>query len=74
MENYDLKTKAGTIISIHSDRNYGFILGDNGISYFFHRVGVISPAFEDLREGHTVDFLSGKGKKGKPKAFGVVVT
>ncbi len=68
-----METKTGTIVSIHNDRNYGFIRGDDGLYYFFHRVGVVSPNFDELREGHPVEFLAVEGKKGKSRAIGVVV-
>lgn len=69
-----LETKTGIIIKISRDRGYGFILGDDEQFYFFHRIGVVSPAFNDLREGHPVEFFRVDGKKGKPRAIGVVVT
>lgn len=73
-----LETKTGIIVSLHHDRNYGFIRGDDGEYYFFHRMGVTGMPFEDLREGHPVEFLPLKhhdGRhKGKYRAIGVVVT
>jgi cold shock CspA family protein len=69
-----METQTGVIVRLHNDRGYGFIRGDDGVYYFFHRVGVVSPTFEELREGHPVEFLSVKGRKGKPRAIGVVVT
>ena len=66
------ETLSGYIKAIIPNRGYGFITSDAGVDYFFHAVGVIEPAFDQLREGQPVDFLSTDGQKG-PKAIGVTL-
>ena len=59
----------GTIKKLVSDKGFGFIKGENG-ELFFHRSAVEGAAFEDLREGQTVDYEEGHGPKG-PRAESV---
>ncbi len=59
----------GTIKKLVSDKGFGFIKGENG-ELFFHRSAVEGVAFEDLREGQTVDYEEGHGPKG-PRAENV---
>ena len=67
-----METLTGIIVAIHCDRNYGFIDGDDGERYFFHRMGVVNSTFEELREGMPVSFLATDSKKGI-RAIGVVL-
>jgi len=75
-----MESKSGTIRKIIFKRRYGFIRPDNGAAdgtndLFFHMNGVITPAFEELREGHPVEFyiVSDGDKQGRPRAIGIVV-
>ncbi len=67
----DKQTQSGYIKAIIPGKGFGFITGDDGIDYFFHAQGVITPDFNQLREGMSVDFLATDGKKG-PKGIGIV--
>ncbi len=53
----------GNIKKLVSDRGFGFIEGENG-ELFFHHSEVQGVAFEELREGQTVEFEIGEGRKG----------
>ncbi len=52
----------GTIKKIISEKGFGFI-GTSRDDLFFHRNSV-EGAFEDLREGDTVEYTEGQGQKG----------
>lgn len=66
-----MKKMTGTITNRYEE--YGFIRGDNGTRYFFHKYAVISPLdYEDVREGQKVEFIEAEAPKG-PKAIGVHV-
>ncbi|MEZ6068326.1 MAG: cold shock domain-containing protein [Planctomycetaceae bacterium] len=52
----------GTIRKL-TDKGFGFIEGANG-DLFFHHSEVKSGSYEDLREGQTVEYEVGQGKKG----------
>ncbi len=58
----------GTIKKL-TDRGFGFISTD-GAELFFHKSAVTGCAFEDLREGQSVEFTEGQGPKG-PRAESV---
>lgn len=62
----------GKIKKIVSDRGFGFIEGERG-DLFFHHSEVKGIAFEELREGQTVEYEVGRGKKG-PCATSVQVS
>ncbi len=58
----------GTIKRLISERGFGFIAGDDGKEYFFHRDAVEQPlAFESLKAGEKVEFDVTSGPKG-PRA------
>ncbi len=58
----------GTIKRLISDRGFGFIGGDDGKEYFFHRDAVEEPlVFERLGAGEKVEFEVTSGPKG-PRA------
>ncbi len=56
----------GTIKHI-SDRDYGFLAGDDGIEYFFHRTDLDGLHLEDLAEGDSLEFLPTEAARG-PRA------
>ncbi len=55
----------GTVKFFNSRRNYGFINGDDGVTYFVHGTGLKEGVVID--EGDKVSFKAVKGDKG-PKA------
>jgi CspA family cold shock protein len=61
----------GTIKKLVSERGFGFISGEDGKEYFFHRSGVEGD-FDSLRGGERVTFQVEAGPKG-PRASGVRV-
>lgn len=68
-----METKTGTITTIHVKKTYGFIKqNDGGKDMFFHKMGVISPEFEQLREGMNVEYMVVESRKGE-RAIGLVV-
>ena len=60
----------GTIKKIVSDRGFGFIAGEDGKEYFFHRDGVAN--FDALSGGEKVTFQIESSPKG-PRAGQVEV-
>lgn len=60
----------GKVTKYFKDRNYGFIKGDNGITYFAH-VSNIQDGY--LEKGYIVDFHSFTDKNGKEQAGNVIV-
>jgi CspA family cold shock protein len=58
----------GTIKKLTPDRGFGFIRGEDGNEYFFHR-SELSPGlrFDDFREGQRVAFEPRQAEKG-PRA------
>lgn len=59
---------SGTIKKLESDRGFGFLAGEDGKEYFFHRTGVDSTSnFDDLSVGDAVDFNVEQSDKG-PRA------
>jgi CspA family cold shock protein len=61
----------GTINKLVSERGFGFISGDDGTEYFFHRDGVESlRGFDGLERGEKVTFEIEPSQKG-PRAKSV---
>ena len=59
---------SGKIKKVLSDRGFGFITGEDGKDYFFHRDGLQSPLdFDRLAGGEDVSFEIEAGPKG-PRA------
>jgi CspA family cold shock protein len=54
----------GKIKRLVSDRGFGFIEGERGNDLFFHHSEVQGATIEELREGQTVEYKIGQGKKG----------
>ena len=61
----------GTIKKLVADRGFGFINTDRG-DVFFHLSSLSEGVFEDLQEGHLVEFDTEDGPKG-PRAVAVRV-
>jgi cold shock CspA family protein len=64
----------GTVRNINQDKSFGFITGQGGGDFFFHRSAVNPPdAFSDMQVGQKVEFEpTMKGPKG-PRAENVRV-
>lgn len=55
----------GIVKSVNLDKGFGFITGQDGDSYFFHRTGVTEElAFNYYRKGMAVTFEPTGGPKG----------
>jgi cold shock protein len=55
----------GTVKRVISERGFGFIVGEDGKEYFFHRDGLTSSVdFDRLVGGETVNFDVETGPKG----------
>ena len=62
----------GTIKRVTRDRGFGFIRGEDGNEYFFHRSELRGGlAFDELEEGQPVRFEPSQGDKG-PRATNIV--
>ena len=61
----------GTVKRVISDRGFGFIAGEDGKEYFFHRDGLApSMDFDSLVGGESVTFETEQNPKG-PRAVRV---
>jgi cold shock protein len=63
----------GTIKKIMRERGFGFIRTQNGEEVFFHRSSLEQGNFDNLQEGHEVEFDVERGDKGS-RAANVRVT
>jgi len=55
----------GTVKRVISDRGFGFITGEDGKEYFFHKDGLApSVDFDRLVGGESVSFETERGPKG----------
>jgi CspA family cold shock protein len=61
----EVNVATGTIKRVISDRGFGFILGEDGKEYFFHR-DALAPSvdFDRLVGGESVNFDVESGPKG----------
>lgn len=63
----------GKIIRVIVDKNFGFILGEDGKEYFFHKSEVQNEtAFNKRLEGLPCNFEEGQSTKG-PRAESVYI-
>jgi CspA family cold shock protein len=60
----------GTIKKVVAERGFGFIEGEDGKEYFFHR-SAIDGEFDNLRGGEQVTFALESSPKG-PRAAGLL--
>lgn len=60
----------GEVIRLVRDKGFGFILGENGVEFFFHRSELRDSNFEGLRDRQKVIFNPTQGPKGS-RAEGV---
>ncbi len=54
----------GKIKKLVRERGFGFIQNDGGEDLFFHHSEVRGGSFDNLREGETVEYQIGQGRKG----------
>jgi CspA family cold shock protein len=54
----------GTIKRLIADKDFGFIRGEDGNEYFFHKSGLKNAQFADLHVGQDVTFEESEGQKG----------
>lgn len=57
----------GTIARMVPEQGFGFIDGDDGHEYFFHRMSLNATRFEDLAPGTPVDFRIGREEGDLPE-------
>jgi len=62
----------GKITRLVADKGFGFIKGEDGTEYFFHRSAVKNAKFEELDENADVEFEDGTGPKG-PRAEDIYI-
>lgn len=67
-----METRKGIITHIVKTKGFGFIRQEDGSDIFFHAMGCVNPAFEDLREGMEVEYMAVVQHKGRRRAIGVV--
>ena len=64
-ERIEVNVATGTIKKLVSDRGFGFITGENGKDYFFHRDGLTASLdFDRLVGGEKVQFDVEQSPKG----------
>jgi CspA family cold shock protein len=62
---------SGTVKKVVADRGFGFITGDDGKDYFFHRTDLVAPLnLDGLAGGEPVTYEVEAGPKG-PRAIQV---
>jgi len=61
----------GTLKKLIADRGFGFIQTAEAADLFFHRSELQGVDFATLREGQEVEFDTGKGLDGRPRAVKV---
>jgi CspA family cold shock protein len=59
-----VKRLKGRVKRIIRERGFGFIGGEDGREFFFHRSALKEKDFESLKEGNGVEFSVEKGPKG----------
>lgn len=64
----------GTIKNVYRDREFGFIISDDGgADMYFHRSNVQSDTFARLASGQRITFEVKSGNQGKSEAFNLVI-
>lgn len=58
----------GTIKRLVSDRGFGFLRGEDGAEFFFHRSAVEGGSFDELNEGDSIEFEVEAGAPKGPRA------
>lgn len=66
----DMQRQSGTVVKWMPDKGFGFIRGDDGAEYFFHRSGVQD--VDRVQTLKSVTFVQTQGPKG-PRAEDVIL-
>ena len=53
----------GTVKRVQKEKGFGFIKGEDGDEYFFHR-SAVTFSFDEVRDGMKVEFEPDEGPKG----------
>lgn len=54
----------GTVKKLNADKGFGFIRGEDGKDYFFHRSALRNVRIDDMYEGQGATFEGDMGDKG----------
>jgi CspA family cold shock protein len=54
----------GTVKKINSEKGFGFIRGEDGKDYFFHRSALKNTRMDEIYEGQEMTFEGAMGGKG----------
>lgn len=57
----------GTIKMVNVEKNFGFIVGEDKVEYFFHGSALKNVTLSELERGREVEFEDAEGTKG-PRA------
>lgn len=63
-------TQNGSIAKLKKDKGFGFIRGQDGQEYFFHKEDLVGLNYISLHEGQMIQFEIGQTPKG-PRARNV---
>lgn len=63
----------GKVKNTQKDKGYGFIVGDNGVEYFFHESALRNISLDELERGREVEFEGVGGQEGTAGRGGVRV-
>lgn len=61
----------GRVKNVTVDKGYGFIMGEDGVEYFFHMSALQNITIEELQKNQEVEFEGSEGLKG-PRAEGIL--
>ena len=69
--------RRGTVARLNGAKGFGFVRDDaSGDEFFMHATGVVGRRFDQLREGHAVEFELDDSqdaiRRGGPRAISVV--
>ena len=62
----------GIVKTLNSEKGFGFIKGEDGKEYFFHRSSLKNAPFDVLKKGQSVEFEDTENTKG-PRAEDIYV-
>ncbi|BBI98930.1 ribosomal pseudouridine synthase [Ferrigenium kumadai] len=65
--------RVGRVLRLSREEGIGFIAGQDGTEHYFDRANVVSPRFEQLKEGDEVKFIeeiAGEGAQAKRVSIG----
>jgi CRISPR-associated protein (TIGR03986 family) len=65
------EVKTGVVKRWFEDRGFGFITQADGSEIFVHHSGIVGSGRKSLQEGQRVQYIVGRGMKGRPQAQNV---